>query len=113
MNDIKQHWIESREHWSALAEGMKDSMSIVFNLQDLYKNLSNDEKLIVHGILAEWLLSEDSALRYEASYLISEEHIKSLRDVVEKAIPKAEGRKQPEAKYEVLRLKRILSELEY
>jgi hypothetical protein len=111
MKDIKTDWVKMRDYFAETAERTRDSQSVSFNLLDEYDKLTEEDKAVVHEILAEWLMSEDNTLRYDSSFLISQRDIKTLKDTVEKAIDNAHRRIGPEAIDEAEDLERILNKL--
>jgi hypothetical protein len=110
MKNIRKFWEDKRNNLVEKAEFMKDSQSVSFGLLGTYDSLANDEKEEIHNILAEWLISDDNTLRYDAGFLISQRCIKSMKGAVEQAIIAAQHRIGPEGKFEVKKLKRILEE---
>lgn len=111
MKSIREFWENKRYHLVEKAEAMKDSQSVSFGLLGTYDSLANDEKEEVHNVLAEWLLSDDNTLRYDAGFLISQRCIKSMKGAVEQAIIAAQHRIGPEKTFEIKKLRRIFEEL--
>jgi hypothetical protein len=111
MNDFKEYWIAQRNHFVVIAEDTKDSQSVSFNLLDIYDRLTDEEKLAANDILAEWLISDDNTLRYDAGFIISQRSIKALKGALKKAIIISRARTGPEAVDEVENFERILKEL--
>jgi hypothetical protein len=93
------------------AEANRDSQSAAFELLDVYDGLTQDQRVDVHTILADWLVSDDNTLRYDAGFLISQRRIRSMAGAVEKALAVAESRPGIEASYEVKKFQRILDDL--
>ena len=110
-SDTKMLWLDTYRRLCKEAEAMRDSQSVSFALLDLYDTLSSEEKSAVHSILAEWLVSEDNTLRYDAAFLTSQRSIREMRPFVEEAIGKCHDRVGPQAKYEGQKLQRIMDEL--
>jgi hypothetical protein len=111
MKDIRKFWVDRRNSLVEKAEAIKDSQSVSFGLIDTYDGLTDYERAVVNDIIAEWLMSDDNTLRYDAGFLISQRCIKSMKGTVEQAILSAQHRVGPEAEFEVKKLRRILSEL--
>ena len=109
--DTRKYWLELYYHLEKVGEGMRNSQSVTFGLLDAYDGLTESQRDGVNSILAEWLISDDNRLRYDASFLISQRCIKSMAGAVEEAIAVAESRSEMEARYEVKDLRRILDEL--
>jgi len=110
-NDIKILWNEKRQYLDELSDKMKDSMYATFSLLEMYDKSSDEEKLSINEVLADWLLSDDGKARYDARFIIGERVIKSLNSAVEKAIVLAKHRSGPSAIDEVEMLESLLNEL--
>jgi len=109
--DIKKFWLETYQRLSDEAATCRNSQSVSFGLLAVYDELSASEKECVHRIVADWFVSADNKLRYDASFLTSQRRIVEMTPAIERAIEKTEGRSGPEAKYELTKLMRILDEL--
>lgn len=114
MNDeeLKMKWLDARECLCAEADAFRDSQAVSFGLLEAYDALTSDERIVIHSILAEWMLSDDNRLRYDAEFITSQRCIRSLKSAVEQALAKSESKSGPEAYYEAKKLRRILCELE-
>lgn len=111
MKEIRQTWIEKQRALSEAAEAEKDSQSVAFHLLETYDCLSPEERESVHSVLAEWLISEDDRLRYDAAFLISQRKIQSLRLAIEQAIRSLQSRSDVETQFEIKKLHRIVEDL--
>lgn len=109
--NVREYWLERHKTLTKEAEANRDSQSVAFGLLDAYDGLTGDQREDVHTILADWLVSEDNALRYDAGFLVSQRCIKSMTGAVEKALAVAESRSGVEASYEVKKFQRILDDL--
>lgn len=109
--DTRHRWLDTYRHLTNVAEAFRDSQSVAFGLLDAYDQLSSAEKTDVHEVLVEWLESDDYKLRYDAEFVTSQRKIVEMVPAVEKAIQKIDELSGPEAKYEVKKLRRILTEL--
>jgi hypothetical protein len=105
--DTRRHWLETHKRLSAST----DSQSVAFGILAAYDELAECQKEVVHQILADWLVSEDNKLRYDACFIISERHVVALRPAVERAIEWVAHRSGPEAEHEAEKLRRILSSI--
>jgi hypothetical protein len=110
--EVKTQWLETHRRLSAEADAFKNSQAVSFGLLDTYDGLSSYERTLIHSILADWMLSDDNRLRYDAKFLTRQRCIRAMKASVEKAIAKCESRTGPEAHDEAEDLRRILSELE-
>ena len=110
--DTRAKWLEEHRRLAEEAEAFRDGQSVAFRLLDAYDELTIGEKAEIHKILAEWLVSADNKLRYDAQFLTSQRQIGEMVPAVEEAIEAIDESFGPEAKYELKKLKRILDELE-
>ena len=109
--NVREYWLEKRDSLSKEAEANRDSQSVAFALLDVYDGLDELQREEVNAILADWLVSDDDSLRYDAGFLISQRCIKSMTGTVEKALTITESRTGVEARYEAKKLQRILDDL--
>lgn len=109
--DVRTRWLNEYQRLSAESAVSRDSQSFSFGLLAAYDELAKSEKDCIHRILAEWFVSEDNKLRYDAGFLTSERRIIAMKAAVEKAVEQAERRSGPEAGHEAKKLRRILAEL--
>ena len=110
-NDTTQFWLAAHQRLSDEAEVLRNSQAVTFGLLEIYDDLTLKEKKIVHSVLADWLVSDDNRLRYEAAFLTGERRISAMQPAVSRAIARAQSLPGPEAKDEVEGLEGILSEL--
>lgn len=104
-------WLETYKRLSKEAEAFRDSQSVAFGLLDEYDKLNSDERIVIHEILKTWLMSDDSSLRYDAEFLVSQRKIGELSGVIDALISDLEKLPSPENWYEVKKLRRMLGEL--
>ncbi|MFN0195830.1 MAG: hypothetical protein ACKVT0_03750 [Planctomycetaceae bacterium] len=104
-------WLEMHRQLSEEAEYTKNSQMVPFGLLNAYDELSAVEKMEIFTILADWLVSEDNKLRYDAAFLISQRKIVEMASAVKNAIERTDESSGPEAKHELKKLLRIFEEL--
>jgi len=109
--NVREYWLGRHKILSEEAEANRDSQSVALGLLDAYDGLTEVQLEDVHAILADWLVSDDNTLRYDAGFLISQRCIKSMTGAVEKALAISERRPGVEASYEVRKFQRILDDL--
>lgn len=110
-SDPKTTWLNVHRQLSAEADASRNSQAVAFGLLAMYDALSPEEQQCIHSVLAEWIVSEDNKLRYDAAFLTSERRILPMAASIRKAVLRLRGRAGPEAEYEVKKLLRILDEL--
>jgi hypothetical protein len=94
-----------------VAEQNRDSQSVVFGLLDACDALSDNQRVEVNSLPADWLVPNDNRLRYDAAFFISQRHIHEISGAIEDAISAAQRRSGFEATFEVKKLRRILNGL--
>ncbi len=110
-SQVIEEWLETHRRLSADAEAFRDSQSVAFGILSEYDSLGPDERRCILPLLAEWLLSDDNRLRYDAAFVISERNIGEMIPAVRDALTKCERTPGPEAHYEAKKLSRLIDEL--
>ena len=110
--NTRNDWYETYRQLAEKAEENRDSQSVAFGLLVAYDELASDEQAEIHELLTEWLLSDDNKLRYDAGFIASERQIVEMIPAFRRAIEWKGEPSGAEAKYELEKLNRILSELE-
>lgn len=109
--NVRNAWLEMHRRLSDEAEAYRDSQAVAFGLLDAYDALASEEKAEIHKVLAEWLVSKDNRLRYDARFLTSQRQIVEMVPALEGAIEQIGQTFGPEAKHELRHLRQILDEL--
>lgn len=86
-------------------------MAVPVRMLEVYDSIVPDERTAIHTLLATWLLSDDSKLNYDASFIISQRRIREATGAVSEAIAKFGQKTGPESRHFVENLKRIVREL--
>ncbi len=110
--NTRNDWHETYRKLAEKAEENRDSQSVAFGLLLAYDELASDEQAEIHELLTEWLVSDDNKLRYDAGFIASERQIVEMIPAFRRAIEWVGEPSGPEARYELEKLNRILSELE-
>lgn len=100
-----------RDQLDADASEAKDSQSAVIELSRRYGNLSPDEKVEVDNLLAEWVLSDDGRLRFDALALIRDHSIRSSLPSLRTLQDRLERATEPSAPYEWAKVNRLIGHL--
>lgn len=80
-------------------------------LHSLYSGLSDDERILADQVIAEWVLSDEENLRYDALVLVDDFSIANALPAV-KTLEERLGRSSsPSARYELRKVEEILKKL--
>ena len=105
-------WLETHRNLCAEADAFRDSQAVAFGLLAAYDKLSPNDRNEIHQLLANWLVSDDNKLRYDAAFLVNERKIQDLASAIRASIDRAKQLPGPEPKFEVEKLTRILEEID-
>ncbi len=75
--EVREYMWAARETASGEAEKSRDSYLTLDRLHGLYAELESAEKLLADQILAEWVLSDDVVVRFDAKVLIDDLKIRT------------------------------------
>jgi hypothetical protein len=109
--NVREEWMSLWQQLQAQADAFHDSQSVAFGLLNAYDQLSAEERVQVHPMLAEWLVSNDNRRRYDARFVITERAIRELAPSVASAICRLKDLPGPEARDEVELLEQLQEEL--
>lgn len=100
--------------WSRIdreAEVGKDSQRAVFALADLYRSLSEDERLVADEVLIEWALSGHPKKQFDGLALIDEFSITSAVPALDRLAERFRQADEPSSPYDLTKVNRILERL--
>lgn len=100
--------------WSRIdqeAEARKDSQSAVFALADLYRSLSEEERLVADEVLIEWALSGHPKKQFDGLALIDEFSITSAAPALHRLAERFREAEEPSSPYDLAKVNRILKRL--
>jgi hypothetical protein len=90
------------------AMSMKDSYLAVDRMFELYKRFDPEERVMADQVLAEWALSEDETIRFDAQALIRKFKITSAIPALQKLAERLAVTRTPGAPYELQIVKRLI-----
>jgi hypothetical protein len=93
------------------AKLLKDSFVTLERLRTLYKTFDDTERQMANEVLAEWALSEDEKLRFDALALIDHFKIVSAMPALQKLANRLASSTAPSAPFELKKLSRIVAGL--
>jgi hypothetical protein len=103
---------EYRQAAEEEAAAMKDSYVVLKRLYSLFRKFNSEERIIANEVLAEWVLSDDEGLRFDAMALIHEFRIATTAPTLQKLMKRLEGSKAPSAPFEIEKIERLLTNLD-
>ncbi len=107
-----------REMWAYLSEAKaeamrcKDPMQTYRDLETLYHKFDEDERTMADRVLAEWALSDDGGVRFEALALIEDFGIRSAFPALRELARRLPRSLDPGAPYELKKVERIIAKLD-
>jgi hypothetical protein len=101
-----------RRHADEEAKSLKDPYVTLERLTDLYQKSSDVERRMAGQILAEWTLSKDEGLRFDALALISDFKIVATLPALRELTARLPSCVRPSAPYDLKKVLRIIAELE-
>lgn len=111
MSDVRTEWERLRDRVDVEARGMKDSQSTLDELSARYRSLARSDRGVIDELLAEWVLSDDENLRFDALALISEHKIASALPALRSLATRLEQASVPGAPYEWAKVNRTIGQL--
>jgi hypothetical protein len=89
----------------------KDSYLALDRLHAMYQKFDLAERTMAHEVIAEWALSDDEGLRFDALALIDDFKIADEIPVLQKLASRLASSSAPTAPYELQKVNRILKNL--
>lgn len=94
------------------ADERKDSFLALERMNGMYRGLDAADRKFADQVLAEWLLSDEEAKRFDAVALIREFHITTAAPALRELIRKLSRSQDPGAPFERVKVEGLLSELD-
>ena|SRR5262245_60431921 len=113
MNSVEfRRWMDSyRLDVNEEAISLKDSMLVLDRLQALYWKLDQDERAMADQVLADWALSDDETVRFDALALINSIGITSALPGLRRLSERLVASRTPSAPYELKKVNRLIERL--
>ncbi|MCX7146238.1 MAG: hypothetical protein NT042_08565 [Sulfuritalea sp.] len=110
--DEFRHQMESyRRGADEEANALKDSYLALDRLQSLYRRFDAEERVMADQVLADWALSEDENVRFDALALIDDFKIKTAAPALQNLLTRLASLGTPGAPFELQKVNRILGDL--
>jgi hypothetical protein len=93
------------------ANALKESNLAWEWLRDLYRKFDAEERKLADQVLAEWALSDDESLRYDALVLIGDFRIASALPALRELAARLRLSKAPGAPYELRKVDSVFRDL--
>lgn len=93
------------------AMSLKDSYLALDRLHGLYNKCDQEERMMGDQVLAEWALSEDEKVRFDALALIDDFGIATALPSLRKLAERLALSRTPSAPYELQKVQRIMRDL--
>lgn len=106
LDEFRQQMTSYRQSADDEAKSFKDPYIALDRLRALYSNFDCAEKQMANRVLAEWVLSDDEGVRFDALALINEFKIRSTIPDLKKLSMRLVSSSIPSAPYE---LKKVIS----
>jgi hypothetical protein len=100
-----------RRDADADASAQKDSQLVLDRLHSLYLKFDASERAMANRVLAEWALSADEGMRFDALALIDEFKIKQATTALNELAQRLGKSKALGAPYELEKVKRIVGNI--
>jgi len=109
--EFRQEMESYRRDADADASARKDSQLVLDRLHALYLKFDASEQAMANRVLAEWALSGDEGMRFDALALIDEFKIRQAIPALNELAQRLGSSKAPGAPYELEKAKRIVADL--
>jgi len=113
--NIEDFRIKMNEFWREAdlrAASLKDSHLALEMLHRFYAKLDDSEKNLANQVLAEWVMSEDENLRFDALALIGDFSIISTRSALNELALRLSMSNLPGAPFEWAKVNRLIKKLD-
>ena len=110
-DQFRQEMISYRQTADSEAKSLKDPYIALDRMHSLYTKFDKHEREMANKILAEWTLSEDEGLRFDALALIDDFRIAAAIPVLCSLAARLAKDTAPSAPYEFKKVNRIIESL--
>jgi len=106
--NMDEYWERANEE----ALRLKDSYLALDRLSGLYRKFDEDERSLADEVLAEWVLSDQQAKRFDAMALIRDFRVRSALPALEQLLTKLAADEAPGAPFEREKAADLIRELD-
>ena len=108
LTEFRRRMESYRRDFNEEAMSLKDSYLALDRLHAMYGQLDDYERAMADQVLAEWVLSDDENVRFDALALIDDFKIASASRALESLAKRLAASHGPGVPYELQKLKRIM-----
>lgn len=108
---MRNRWLLRQSEDTARAQEFKQPQEALRWMAARYRTLSEEERIVINGLLAEQLASEDENVRFDALALIREFRIASAVPALRRLADWLETQDWPGAPYEWAKVNKIIGVL--
>jgi hypothetical protein len=107
LSEFRREMDAYREAANSEAAARKDSYIALEKLHALYEKFDADERLLADRVLAEWALSDNEGVRFDALALIDDFKIAAAAPALHELAQRLAASTAPSAPYELKKVARI------
>lgn len=111
LGELRLHMESYRKVVDREAKELRDSYFALEKLHALYKKFDSEERALADCVIAEWALSDDEGLRFDALALIDDFEITKATPSLKKLASRLATHSSPGAPYELQKVDRIIRDL--
>lgn len=111
LDELRIQMFTYRESIDEEAMSLKDSYLVLDRLHSLYERFDAKQRLMADQVLAEWVLSDDEKVRFDALALIDDFHIETAISALRKLACRLASSNMPGAPYEQQKVNQIIQDL--
>lgn len=105
---------QMESYWRSVDEegkAQKEGYIALGRLHDLYRSFDSEERTMADQVLAEWVLSSNDGMRFDALAVIEEFRIKHAAPALQKLASRLESSSEPGVPFLLEKLDRIIKHL--
>lgn len=111
LDEFRQQMTSYRRSVDEEAKALKDSYLALDRLHALYRKFDSVERVMADQVLAEWVLLDDEAVRFDALALIDDFKIANATRALKQLASRLALSSAPGAPYELQKVDRIIADL--
>ena len=111
LDEFRREMAAYRQAADEEAMSLKDSYLALDLLHSLYRKFDDEERVMANQVLAEWALSDDEKVRFDALALIDDFQIKTAIPALHELVARLALVYAPGAPYEQQKANRIIRDL--
>jgi hypothetical protein len=111
LNEFRKEMEAYRNSVEEEAKSLKDPYLALERLYGLYRKFDPQERAMADQVLAEWVLSEDGHVRFDALALVDDFKIASAMPALRALAERLASSRAPGAPYELQKVDRILRDV--